>query len=126
MYPLPMNSRLIYFSGLERLYFFESFKQLVKILSQRKNHRIEILICNLYIIDWVNSQRKQSSQHQFVTNRQQLELAVKKRVDKVLGIFSKSHLSYDYKRPEYQPSLSEMTESAIDLLESSRYEIIGY
>ena len=58
-----------------------------------------------------------------MTNRQQLELAVKKRVDKVLGIFSKSHLSYDYKRPEYQPSLSEMTESAIDLLESSRYEI---
>ena len=88
-----------------------------------KNHGIEILICNFYcIIDWVNSQTKQGSQHQFVTNRQQLELAVKKRVDKVLGIFSKSHLSYDYKRPEYQPSLSEMTESAIDLLESSRYE----
>ena len=90
-----------------------------------KNHGIEILICNFYIIDWVNSQTKQGSQHQFVTNRQQLELAVKKRVDKVLGIFSKSHLSYDYKRPEYQPSLSEMTESAIDLLESSRYET-GY
>jgi len=72
------------------------------------------------IKDWVNSQTKQGSQHQFVTNRQQLDLAVKKRVDKVLGIFSKSHLSYDYKRPEYQPSLSEMTESAIDLLESSR------
>ena len=61
-----------------------------------------------------------------MTNRQQLELAVKKRVDKVLGIFSKSHLSYDYKRPEYQPSLSEMTESAIDLLESSRYEILNW
>ena len=97
----------------------QKFKQL---LSQTKNHGIDILICNFYIIDWVNSQTKQGSQHQFVTNRQQLDLAVKKRVDKVLGIFSKSHLSYDYKRPEYQPSLSEMTESAIDLLESSRYK----
>ena len=53
-----------------------------------------------------------------MAKKEDLQSAVKKRVDKVLGIFSKSHLSYDYKRPDYQPSLSEMTESAIDLLES--------
>ena len=73
--------------------------------------------------EWIEVQKNQGLQHEFVMNKEQLETAVKKRVDKVLGIFSKSHLSYEYNRPDSQPSLSDMTESAIDLLDSSRFEL---
>ena len=81
------------------------------------------MFCDTLIEDWIKAQKNQGLQHQFVTSKAELETAVKKRVDKVLGIFSKSHLSYEYKRQEFQPSLSDMTESAIDLLDSSRFEI---
>ena len=72
------------------------------------------------IEDWIKSQKKQGLKHQFVTNKNQLKSAVNKKPEKVLGIFSTSHLSYDYKRPDNQPSLSEMAESAIELLDSSK------
>ena len=73
--------------------------------------------------EWIEAQQNQGLQHEFVMNKKQLETAVNKGVDKVLGIFSKSHLSFEYNRPDSQPSLSDMTESAIDLLDSSRLEL---
>ena len=73
--------------------------------------------------EWIEAQKNHGLQHEFVMNKKQLQAAVNKGVDKVLGIFSKSHLSFEYNRPDSQPSLSDMTESAIDLLDFSRLDL---
>ena len=51
-----------------------------------------------------------------VSNLSQLKSAVTNKVDKLLGVFAKSHLSYEYRRPKDQPSLMNLTEAALELL----------
>lgn len=53
----------------------------------------------------------------FVTSKNEL-LKIDDDIDFVLGLFSKSHLSYDVERDdEVEPSLAEMTQSAIKTLQ---------
>ncbi|KAF5271194.1 hypothetical protein FQA39_LY08201 [Lamprigera yunnana] len=59
---------------------------------------------------------KNHTTHQYVRNREEF-LNISNNVDYVLGLFDGSHMSYNLERDEKkQPSLSEMTQKAIDLL----------
>lgn len=66
---------------------------------------------------WRHFQHQNGFQHRFITNSQGLQDAVRDKPEKLLGIFAQSHLSFDYKKPENQPSLSELTQAAIQLLD---------
>lgn len=53
---------------------------------------------------------------EFITSRSQL-LNISKQAEHVLGIFAKSHMQFNADRnKEIEPSLAEMTQSAIDIL----------
>ncbi len=52
----------------------------------------------------------------YVTDKAGLDAFDANSGDKLLGLFSNSHMSYDYDRPETEPSIVDMTEKAIDVL----------
>ena len=62
---------------------------------------------------WKNNQKSQGKSHKFITDRLGLQKTLQTKPEKVLGIFSKGHLSYEYNKPETQPKLYEMTHAAI-------------
>lgn len=60
---------------------------------------------------------------EFVWNKQQFEAIDAKKTKHLLGLFEPSHLQYEYDRPKDrlgEPSLSEMTSKAIDILSNNK------
>jgi len=60
---------------------------------------------------------------QFVWNKQQFDAVDVKRTKHLFGLFEPSHMKYEYDRqkdPAGEPSLSEMTSKAIDLLSANK------
>ncbi|MGI9276573.1 MAG: alkaline phosphatase [Endozoicomonas sp.] len=55
----------------------------------------------------------------FVRNTADMKSALPANTDKLFGLFNKSHMSYEHDRPETEPSLTEMTTKAIEILEES-------
>lgn len=59
----------------------------------------------------------------YINNKEGLQNLDLKNTDHVLGLFNPSHMQYDYDRqqaPEQEPSLTLMTETAIQLLQKNR------
>lgn len=68
------------------------------------------------IAEWLESKPEKSS---YVWNRNQL-FELDQDVDNLLGLFASDHMDYNLDRnPEGQPSLEEMTETAIRILSQS-------
>ena len=86
------------------------------------------------IQQWKNQHISSNTSHNFVSNLQELkqlmeDYQVEKSSnssstkdllpEKILGIFGNGHLSYEYEKPNTQPTLSEMTQAAIELLHAN-------
>ncbi len=59
----------------------------------------------------------------YVWNKQQFDSIDAKKTDRLLGLFQPSHMNYEYDRPKDkggEPSLSEMTSKAIDILSKNK------
>ena len=59
----------------------------------------------------------------FIWNRQQFEAVDEKKTKHLLGLFERSHMQYDFDRPKDkggEPSLSEMTTKAINILSNNK------
>ncbi|KAL4227487.1 hypothetical protein ACF0H5_012931 [Mactra antiquata] len=71
------------------------------------------------IKEWLSDKRSRNSTYSYVWNRDQF-LNVSGNKEYLLGLFSSSHMSYDIDRrtsgKQGEPSLSEMTNKAIDIL----------
>ena len=68
--------------------------------------------------DWLSLGEKSFSKNRvFVQNREQL-LAVKvKEVDHVMGLFRNNHLTYSVARQEGEPSLREMVQTVLGVID---------
>jgi alkaline phosphatase len=69
--------------------------------------------------EWLG-QRPRSA---YVWNKSQFDAVEIARTDRLLGLFERSHMEYEHDRPKDaggEPSLSEMTSKAIDLLAKNR------
>ncbi len=67
--------------------------------------------------EWVSNYHNAA----YVWNRQQLNAINTDKVDHLLGLFEPSHMAYELDRdPEAEPSLSEMTKTALDVLKKNR------
>ncbi len=69
--------------------------------------------------EW-KSKRKNSA---YVWNKKQFDSIDPRKTDHLLGLFEPSHLKYEYDRPKDkggEPSLSEMTSKAIDILSKNK------
>ena len=89
------------------------------------------------VADWIEIMRKQNKTHKFVNSANELRMLNMKDYEHVLGtsmmfyckifyqiltlgLFSNDHMAYEYKRnASKEPSIVEMTEKAIELLEKS-------
>lgn len=69
--------------------------------------------------EWVTKHKNSA----FVWNRRQFEAIDAKRTDHLFGLFEPSHMKYEHDRPKDaagEPSLSEMTSKAIDILSKNK------
>jgi alkaline phosphatase len=69
--------------------------------------------------EWEQDRMAEKISHRFVTTRSQMEDLFDE--EKVLGLFSYSHLSYDLERdvsPDGEPSIISMTLKAIRMLQN--------
>ena len=85
------------------------------------------------IQQWKNQHISSNTSHNFVSNLQELKQLMQDHQfeqssnsstkgllpEKILGIFGNGHLSYEYEKPNTQPTLSEMTQAAIELLHAN-------
>lgn len=66
---------------------------------------------------------KKSKDSAYVWNKQQFDAIDAKKTKHLLGLFEPSHMQYDFDRPKDkagEPSLSEMTSKAIDVLDTNK------
>lgn len=66
--------------------------------------------------EWLNSY-SDTEERAFVQTREQLKNIDVKKLDKIMGLFRNDHLSYSLERGKDEPSLKDMTEAAIGVLE---------
>ncbi|KAL8583357.1 hypothetical protein ACOMHN_035339 [Nucella lapillus] len=67
--------------------------------------------------EWLSDIRAKGLNAQYVKNAAEFRAVSSKDVDQLLGLFSESHMSYELSRDdEKEPSLSEMTRKAIEIL----------
>ena len=81
------------------------------------------------IQQWKNQHISSNTSHNFVSNLQELKQVVEssdKKPEKILGIFGNGHLPYEYEKPNTQPTLSEMTQAAIELLHANVKDEKGF
>ncbi|KAL6259881.1 hypothetical protein P5V15_009791 [Pogonomyrmex californicus] len=75
------------------------------------------------INDWTKDKAKRKLAYKVVQNNEELSKVDVKNVDYLLGIFANGHLEMDWKRqrgPKGQPSLEEMTVTALRILQKSK------
>lgn len=71
----------------------------------------------------VNEWLRRRPRSAYVWNKSQLDAIDPRKTDRVLGLFERSHMKYEHDRPSDaggEPSLSEMTSKAINLLARNR------
>lgn len=66
--------------------------------------------------EWVDSRENAA----YIQDLDSLKAVDPKKTDHLLGLFSSSHMSYNASRPAGEPSLSDMTSVAIDILDKNR------
>lgn len=70
------------------------------------------------IEEWKKMKAERKQPYQYIWNRTDLLYNVKNETDYLLGLFASSHMPYNLDRDEEkQPSLAEMTEAAINVLQ---------
>lgn len=71
--------------------------------------------------EWLQMNGNDTDSHQmkrvFVSDRHELMNTNFKEIDYLMGLFRNNHLSYSLVRDDNEPSLEELTEAAIDVLE---------
>ncbi|XP_075214863.1 membrane-bound alkaline phosphatase-like [Lycorma delicatula] len=69
------------------------------------------------IKEWIKDKEALGVEHEYVWNRDGLNKVDKNKTSFLLGLFSEGHMDYALKaNKDFQPSLSEMTEAAIQIL----------
>lgn len=71
---------------------------------------------------WKDKKIKRNITHAIVTNSGELAAVDTDKIDSLIGLFSNSHMSYELERdktPRGQPSLADMTEKAIQVLQKN-------
>lgn len=74
------------------------------------------------ISDWAKDKASRKVSFKVVENNEQLSAVDAEETDYLLGIFANSHISMDWKRdegPKGQPSLEDMTKTALRILQKS-------
>ncbi|XP_035735823.1 alkaline phosphatase-like [Vespa mandarinia] len=74
------------------------------------------------IKDWAEDKRIRNFTYEVVENNEQLSRVNTDKIDYLLGIFANGHIKMDWERekgPEGQPSLEEMTVTALKILQKS-------
>ncbi|TMW47261.1 hypothetical protein DOY81_007660 [Sarcophaga bullata] len=66
---------------------------------------------------WLDYGKSINDSRIFVKNLKELEEVDLKEVNSIMGLFRNNHITYSIAREEGEPSLKEMTEAAIDVLE---------
>jgi len=64
--------------------------------------------------------KKSAAGAAYITSRQELKAVDYSNTNRLLGLFSKSHMDYDDRRKTEQPELAEMTEAAIKMLSKNK------
>lgn len=75
------------------------------------------------IDDWVADKARRNFLHTVVQNNDELSKVDPEKTDFLLGVFANGHISMDWERltgPEGQPSLEQMTSTAIKVLRKSK------
>lgn len=75
------------------------------------------------IKDWADDKRMRNLTYKVVENNEQLLKVDTDNVDYLLGVFANGHIKMDWERekgPEGQPSLEEMTVTALEILRKSK------
>lgn len=75
------------------------------------------------IDEWMRDKSSRNLAYKVVQNNEELSQVDTDTVDYLLGIFANSHIEMDYKRergPKGQPSLEEMTVTALRILQKSK------
>ncbi|KAH0953096.1 hypothetical protein HN011_003387 [Eciton burchellii] len=75
------------------------------------------------IEDWTKDKSKRKLAYSVVQNNEELSRVDVNNVDYLLGVFANSHIEMDWKRergPKGQPSLEEMTVTALRILQKSK------
>ena len=73
------------------------------------------------IKEWENGMKAKNLSHQFVWNADGLRSIDADKVDYAFGLFTTRHMAFDYARDNSkEPSLSEMTEKAIEILQKNK------
>uniref|UniRef100_A0A1I8PN75 Alkaline phosphatase n=1 Tax=Stomoxys calcitrans TaxID=35570 RepID=A0A1I8PN75_STOCA len=73
---------------------------------------------------WLENGRIRNENRVFVQNAEELEEVNFKKVNRLLGLFRNNHITYAIGKEKGEPSLKEMTEAAIEVLE--REDSNGY
>ncbi|XP_073816330.1 alkaline phosphatase 4 [Musca autumnalis] len=66
---------------------------------------------------WLENGKAMNEKREFVRNLKELDDLDLKEVDRLLGLFRNNHITYAIAKEEGEPSLKEMTEAAIEVLQ---------
>ncbi|GFT13500.1 alkaline phosphatase, tissue-nonspecific isozyme [Nephila pilipes] len=78
------------------------------------------------IVDWMKDKKNRHLAYQYVSTKEDFDRLDPNKTDYLLGLFNYQHMAYEVDRdsgPEGEPSLSEMTKKAIEIL---RKNPLGY
>ncbi|XP_055371329.1 membrane-bound alkaline phosphatase-like [Condylostylus longicornis] len=74
------------------------------------------------IAEWKSIGDENNENRTFVFDRQGLSNVDVEKTDRLLGLFNSGHMKYKMEAKDYEPSLEEMTETAIKLLQNKNDE----
>lgn len=72
------------------------------------------------IQEWLYRKEKMGVSPAYVLYRKDLLRLDGKAYDNVLGLFSRSHMPYNYETPPNKPTLSEMAQKAVEILSQNK------
>lgn len=72
---------------------------------------------------WLQNGKAMGDKRVFVKNIKQLKAVDFAKVDRLMGLFRNSHISFALGKEEGEPSLKEMTEAAIKVLERKKSKV---
>lgn len=74
---------------------------------------------------WLDNGKMMNDKRVFVQNVEELEEIDLKEVDRLMGLFRNNHITYSIGKEEGEPSLKEMTEAAIEVLQREHSNVSG-
>ncbi|CAB3227253.1 unnamed protein product [Arctia plantaginis] len=108
-----VGSKIDIVLGGGRRNFFPNYKTDVEGIQGYRSDGVDL------IDEWINNKEKTGHKPVYIHDRQQLMNIDVKKYDSMLGLFSPDHMPYHLEAEEDDPSLSEMTQKAIQMLSRS-------